>query len=812
MKKIIIFVSVFLILIILANLAVSFFLPKTIKTAVLNYINDYLGKDAKISSLKANLLKGVAIEGLTIIDKESKEPQLSIKELKILPFYPTLFGKRKIFFSIQADELNYTLVRKKDNTFDIPSIKENNKKQSFFLPRNIIITNLNFAFDDRITGFKKKFDGIHLSLSLKVNSSITLEGNWKEKIKASGRYNLKDKNTEAKIILKDIDISELKPYIKNFEIKSGLIQNATFNISKNKPYFIEGILNAENLILIKDSMVFSGGIQISPKITLPLVNPVYKAEIKVNNGSVENIASIGSLTDIILSCLLENSKLEIIEMRANALGNPVTAKGTITLPEGDYKIDIKSNTSLKKLRPLAAKLINYNFSSQGKEAGASFNTVLNNLDQNLNDADASIDCSLKGGIAGSNTEYSLKYRVDKASYKQIKNIGSEGLLSNNELDIERLSFSIMDLPFHVKGKISNFRSPDINLSLNLDGIESNIKGIISNRAIDFSPISVTAGNTELKSLGRITLDDAPLINFEGSGYADFEDFLFVIRILSEHFPWLRKIKPIGDVNVKFALSKDAVPGGLNIKLFAQSNFVNLYNVIAENAELILAKDKDGLYIPGFKAKIFDGETVIAISLDKSSDSKTIKVSGRDLELANCVKQLKLKNKKMSGKASFEVSLSSKHSNFTEFDSLKGEGTIMLKEGNIWEIDLLRGLGEFIFIGDFETIRFKEGCSDLIFRGKKVLFENIQLKSPQMSLSGNGSISLDGHIDFVLIPDFNPVLMSNTEGIKKFITEFMGKSGMAIKVQGTIKKPTYKVISLLTTPLKGLQNLIESLIK
>jgi hypothetical protein len=144
--------------------------------------------------------------------------------------------------------------------------------------------------------------------------------------------------------------------------------------------------------------------------------------------------------------------------------------------------------------------------------------------------------------------------------------------------------------------------------------------------------------------------------------------------------------------------------------------------------------------------------------------------------------------------------------------MDGEGKLKIKEGNIWEINFLKGLGQFLFIPEFDSIVFEEGYSDLVFKGENVVFDNAQLKSPQMTLRGRGRISVAGDIDFILVSEFNPNLISASESLKKSITNILSKNTLAIELSGTLKKPNYKLKPVIFSNFQNIKDLLEGILK
>jgi hypothetical protein len=137
--------------------------------------------------------------------------------------------------------------------------------------------------------------------------------------------------------------------------------------------------------------------------------------------------------------------------------------------------------------------------------------------------------------------------------------------------------------------------------------------------------------------------------------------------------------------------------------------------------------------------------------------------------------------------------------------------MVLKKGNIWEVSLLKGLGELLFIPEFHKITFKNGYVEFIIRDQQIIFEEVELNSSQINLEGAGAISFSGKLNFLLFPHFNPSIISTSEKLKRIITKFVGRTGLAVKIEGDFKNPSYKIRPHISSPLEHLKGILEGIL-
>jgi hypothetical protein len=126
----------------------------------------------------------------------------------------------------------------------------------------------------------------------------------------------------------------------------------------------------------------------------------------------------------------------------------------------------------------------------------------------------------------------------------------------------------------------------------------------------------------------------------------------------------------------------------------------------------------------------------------------------------------------------------------EPDALAGEGSILIKDGRLWQLNLLKGLGQFLFIPEFENITFSEAKGDFIIHDKKVLTSNFELKSNPATLTCAGWADFKGNINFDILTEFSEEAIAQSNSLKKLFTAVLtqGDAYLAIKLTGSLKNP------------------------
>jgi len=131
----------------------------------------------------------------------------------------------------------------------------------------------------------------------------------------------------------------------------------------------------------------------------------------------------------------------------------------------------------------------------------------------------------------------------------------------------------------------------------------------------------------------------------------------------------------------------------------------------------------------------------------------------------------------------------------QIKALRGKGRLDLIEGNIWEINLLQGLGSFLFIPEFSKIVLQEAHGDFVVDQGMIYTSNLELKSDRMNLICSGNIDFSGKLNFDISGELNPELLQNSASVKKFFTAFLADStgAVALKLSGDVHNPKYRLI-------------------
>ena len=794
MKKFLIILIIILVIGITVYLQNSL-IPSKIQTAADDFAANILHKELQISDLKVSIFKGVILNGVFLYEKDSKLPFLTAEKIVINPLYPSFLTSKKVISSIHLENTRLYLTRDEDGKLKTADIESQPKTKDVTIVTKVSAENFNLIFEDKQYGLKKNFSNISFSAALGLSREIKTSVNWPGKLKAKGEYSLVNESAKADIVLGDIDLVEFSPYLKFLRLKSGKISGGKLHLKGKQSYSLKGAINTEDISLASEDFELHGDFDLNPEIEFSPEKTTYLLSGKIKNGRGKNIPAIKTLSAINADFILDDKNLKVTSLKGELLkGTPVTANGEFDFINGDLAIKAKTNTSLARLAQTLKESELFNFDYQGKGSVSLEYTLTTNLNQE-------------------SFNHHALYRIKGAETKDLKQINAKGYIDTNSFVLQEGSLKYKNVPFEVIAKIDDFSDPVINIDAKSDLLKIAATGHYDQETVHFSKFLISGEKSRILTRLEAAFKDPAFINAEGKGTIYLEEIKQFSQILEQEMPWFDKLNPSGGLEIKFIVSGGLDPEKWIIKLAGSSHGIKIYDIPVQRVKIELFKTDKELIVSPLIARLKEGKIDFRTSFDFEKDKVILDLVAEKINLAKIRPHLKIKDRKVKKRLSGNLSLQAyvENTGISQWDKLNGQGKIIIKKGNIWELDFLRGLGEFLFIPEFEDIRFEEGYSDLVFKEDKVFFENLELISPEMNINGAGSISLKGDLNFELYPVFNPLLVSSSEGLKKITTQFLGKSGLIIEIKGTVKKPSYNVKPAFLTPIKNIKKFLKELL-
>ena len=806
MKKIkilCIILAIAILLLSIATLLVNIFLPKQIEALIKKTIKASLSKNIDIQKISFSLNGTLTLTNVNIYDDKADTPTLRAQSLQILPFYPSLINRKLLVISsIKIINPCLTLTRDKQGNFNIPRVKRQEKKSAKkLIIKTIIVKGLNLKINDKLNNFKEDFERIDISvkfsLPVKLNFRVNIFDKTTKMIEAYGTFSFSDKALRATVKARDIDISRYKNYLSALgSLNSAKLKEMRLDIKGKDEYEIKAKARITGINLINEKFSFSGNLDIEPVLSFTYGEKeiTYRVNAYFSNGKLGNIPYLEKIEKIEAKLNLTKDKLNITSLNASLNNNSLKLRGSLSDFNNPYlDMQISYTGSIKTLKDIAGRITKIPSFVQPQGY-------------------ASINADLRGNLKQNNYTYKALFSIENARINGIKDITAincRGNLDNKRLDITNLTFVYKDIP--VKGNLQLKRNlyPEITIALESELLNAKTTLILNKNILTISSLELLSNQSRVEAKGYVELDGLGM-KFQGLGQVLVSDILKIIEKLNiADTSAIKKLKPQGIVDLGFVSEGKPNTESWLLKMSGMSDNFKISQTHLKGMRFTLNGEGQTLNINP-SAGLWDGTANAQIIIDRLKDKAFASVTAQNINLSKMNDALSLKRENLSGalflNARFEHLLSK------DIKQASGQGKLIIKQGNIWQLNPLKGLGEFLAISDFNNITFKEGYVEFMLRKKKLFIESFELFSDKMNLKGKGNISFEGELDFVLFPVFSDSLREDSEKINKIIADMLRKSTLSVEIKGNIKNPRYKIESLLLSPLKTLRNIFEDILK
>lgn len=794
------------------------YLPVKVKDQFVKNIETNLKLNAEIEKIRFNIIKGLSIQNISLYDKTKENTLLNVKEIHFNFLLLPLFKERKIIIPVIYVESPEIFIRyKSDNTFNFSKIlplsfKTQAPKKNGF---SLMVLKINFldakcGFEDEhfTPAFKKSLEEARLSIginpfadiSYSLKAKLVLSEKAHAKLSLQGEYDIRTKEAKTKIELGNLLITEFNPYLQKLpvSIASGNIETAEFQLNfKDWVIDAKGKAGLRHLVLKKDDFNFSADIDLEPSLSYSLIKKEldYKSGIKLINADLEGVALTGKISGISGDLSLEKDKISTENLKFKTLASLFALKGG--------------------LENFSAPFLKTNISSEQLDLEKLFILLPHPPELKLTGV-AKAEASAKGLLSKMPLDIKANFDITQAQAQGValikeplNNIRGKIGFTSNTAAWEALSFSYNNIDYTSEGKIIDLIRPRIKFSLASKNLDLKSELEIKDNLITLNTVNAKYLDSQLSLKGNIDTHDKdnPLMSLDTKLSINITDLLSLLAANTK--TTLEKIKPSGKFDITTAISgkaKDYKNWGLHLK--GSCPVFSAYNLKFTDLNFSLQKTGPILELPLASASAYSGSIRLQGNFDLGPDIPAyfLKLNAANIDLAKLKADLDLKEKDIAGILNLEGNFSG---DFKGPDNLKGVAALSVENGKLWEVNLLKGLGDMIFLPDYEKITFNQARGTFDIENKSVLTDDLQLTSEQLKLNFNGKIGFDGALDMTVYNEVNKDLIKDSTDIRKFFTAILGEFGgsIVVKVSGNIQKPKYSIIPAASDLIKSLKDFI-----
>jgi|GEM_PF-3055069 len=593
---------------------------------------------------------------------------------------------------------------------------------------------------------------------------------------------------------------------KDFSLR-GKIEKSALNFTFHQRQFqSNGTLALSQVDAEKDKLkIAHAAIETSFTFTSVLTeenkqNMSYAGTLNIKNAQVSGIETIGSVSSLHAAIKFKNNDLIFEDIQARALDTNLSVKGT--LKNNALTLEGNADIMLEKIMPFFKK----QFPTLDCELSGTALLKIHYASNVLS----------KNPPAISGETQLLKIGVILPASKHKFSADSGTVLFNTKEENIRWNFSgahYLEKNYNFEGNLKGFETPHVNASLTGQGISFKANFI---KEKDFYTISSLKGrylNSTFNIRGKINPKKEMSLN--GGVVIDADDLKI---LLPKHAATFKQMKPQGRCAFEAEITGPLNNVRLwNIKTKATSASLKLYGLTIKDVKLDYAQMDQKGYINELSFNAYKGHGVIKGNLNLShKDSLHYLLNGtlKDLELNDLKNDTPAKDKILYGACFLNVSV---EGNIQDSNSARGAGSLLIKKGNLWEFNPLKGLGNFLLIPRFTNIVFTNAQGNFTIEDGFLKTDDFELLGPEMGLIAEGKMSFKGDLDFLvntqIIQSGPKETPEQEDTARSEIAQVVSKKGSltGIKISGTTKEPKYKIQPIAENILQKFSDIFSSLI-
>jgi hypothetical protein len=375
---------------------------------------------------------------------------------------------------------------------------------------------------------------------------------------------------------------------------------------------------------------------------------------------------------------------------------------------------------------------------------------------------------------------------------------------------EEFAFQYSGETYRSEGRLNNFQSPQIHLSLKSQKLNLEADADIQNKLIRVAKLSGNYLNSTFDGRGDIDISEQKNLLLRAWTKIDMD--LADSKALPKRFQEsLKKINPQGRILAQFNF--DGNPNNLKscaITATLKGNNLSFFGLKVDELQLD-GSQQDGIVdIALLRLLLYEGSLEASAKLNLNSENLPywLMFDVNNVKIERLKVDTALKKNDIAG----SIFTSGKINGFcNEPKLISATGKIMISEGKLWELNLFQGLGKLIFAKEFANIIFHEGHCAFSIKDEMISTDNLVLKSNITNLSGPVNLGFNGAISASLNIEVIDRMVPLTGTFKDIATAIVGNAGIfgTIEISGTVNDPKYKFTPAVVEIFKSIKETILS---
>ncbi len=803
----------------------TFLAPRKLKDFFIKNISQSINRPISLESVHFNLINGFILNNLTIYEPDQKTVFIQVKRFSTKLFFIPLLKEKKILIpSIYITSPLITITKNQDNTWNFSnpellrkaSVSKKPEKAGFsILVQSIKVENgqINFLDNTRSPAYSRQLHYLNGDVAFSIKDAVQfkatsqLDTPQKTGIALDGSYDLKTGLVSVKGILKNLSLIEPYNYFYKtslfVDLKGGMA-DATFDLKiyKDKKFSLDVDTAIKNLYLSYSGLTLKGDMNIASTSVCDFrenFKGACSVGLSLKGASLSGIYLVNELSNLNGKVTISNKGLYCEYLWGEAYGIPIKFSGEIK----DFKkpllqAEIQADMDLSNYKNFLDQDLKTKFKDVDLQGPAE---VTIKLSDNLKDSQPP---SIGGNIKLKGVTLKAPLIPDK-----LEKLAGNISFQNDIIYLLRLSFDYGTQENVLDAKIKGLKIPDVLVKFKNKEILLNSRFRAGQNNIHILRASGSYLNSLFDFDGDIKDFANPNVSMHGNLAVNLLDLR---KALPKAAGMLTRFDVKGICNLDALLNGPLKePAGMEITVKGQSDRISVWDLKCDDVKLNLRIKDKNFAIPEFSAKPYGGTLLAAMEMDLTQHNPpySINLAMENVDLSKFILDTNLKDRQMSGKASAKLAIRGYGKNL---ETMKGEGTIIIKGGYLWEMPLLRGVADLLFLPNLSSIIFDEASADFLITNKTISTANLALHSQNVGFAGEGSVTFGGDLDFSITTTISEGFIKGSSEFAKLATSLLAEAGQfigTIRIGGTIKNPAYKFIPLPVT--KILKDKVKKLI-
>ncbi|MFA5315653.1 MAG: AsmA-like C-terminal region-containing protein, partial [Candidatus Omnitrophota bacterium] len=518
--------------------------------------------------------------------------------------------------------------------------------------------------------------------------------------------------------------------------------------------------------------------------------PKYKGSVDVTSGELDGLPYTGKAKIVSLQASFEEKNISLTHLSAELLGTTIAASGALK----DNSLDLKASgkIGLNVLLPVIKERYGWPIKELSGDADANVR-ILADIAQKKTSFEGEIFLHGPAFVFG-----------DAARPLT----ASGGRISFNTQE-EKITWHLENIPlleraFVLDGTWTGFKTSLCVVKATAQDMAFEARVNKMDNALDISSLKLSAKDSRLEGSGQYDLATAAFhLNAGGDiNIADLKEWVPQKAVFE---------KPI-DLNGLCHIQFDAAGPAKSwtswkISSNITSKALHIKGFTIKDITLNYTQTAGQGLINFLNFTAYNGPATVKGRLDLNTKGPRYSLTGelKDLDLNRLKNDIPdMKNKAFYGKVSIQAVA---EGTGADTKSISGQGQIVVTDGNIWEFNPLKGLGNFIFMPRFDTLAFSHATGDFMVKDGWMTTENLDLMGQDVELLVKGKIGFDGTLDLVAVTQV-PTTGPGQSPIGEAVNTAGGMT--AINITGSVEKPQYKLQPITQNIFKKLGDLFSSI--